>query len=105
MCPESIDLNAINNIVHPQWELSDPNPDLRELFTRFNGLFFENIIPSTITIKWNKRLKVTAGFFDSKLIEIQLSERIFKNRLRKDIVHTLLVNIPIIFVIIFSSHN
>lgn len=37
-----INLDLIENIAHPLWEIFDPDPDLFKLLKRFNYHFFNN---------------------------------------------------------------
>lgn len=105
---ENIDLESIENIVHPQWEIRDPNPDIYMLFIKFNQLFFENKL-NDVLINWNKRMTALGGAFyeaDGGL-EICLSEPILKYRSRKAIIETLLVSITrfLVFIVMHSTFS
>lgn len=83
--------NEKNNfIVSPEWELIDPNPDIRALFQEYDKKYFYSRLGSCI-VEWSKRMTICAGIF--YLREggiIRLSEPLLKYRPRIDMVQTLL---------------
>ena len=44
-----------SSIVDPQWELLDPNPDVRALFIEFNGKYFFGKLDS-VEVRWSPRM-------------------------------------------------
>lgn len=91
------DLNATQNIVHPEWETLDPTPDICALFGAFNVKFFEGKL-SCVQLEWSKKMYSCAGICYSRRnrsgmsCTIRLSEPLLKLRQRKDLVETLLVS-------------
>ena len=43
------------NLVDPEWELIDPNPDIYVLFEEFNKTYFWNAL-SMVEVKWSPRM-------------------------------------------------
>ncbi|KAH8420324.1 hypothetical protein KR009_009209 [Drosophila setifemur] len=88
-------LNQTQNLVHPEWELVDPTPDIFAMFGRFNDKFFQKRL-GAVTLEWSKRMTSCAGICYSrgnsllKVVTIRLSEPLLKLRPRKDLVQTLL---------------
>lgn len=88
----NVDLNAIENIVHPDLELIDPTPDVSLLAKKFNGYFFENRL-NDVKVYWSKKMTSCSGITykrDDK-ITIRLSEPVLRMQKRKSVVETLLV--------------
>lgn len=91
------DLNATQNIVHPEWETLDPTPDIFALFGAFNVKFFEGKL-RCVQLEWSKKMYSCAGICYSRRnnlgmsCTIRLSEPLLKLRDRKDLVETLLVS-------------
>ncbi|GFO16939.1 sprt-like domain-containing protein spartan [Plakobranchus ocellatus] len=79
--------------VDPSLEVSDPNPDIRELFLQFNDQFFWGRL-SGIEVKWSPRMTLCAGLCvyegHGGLCSVRLSLPLLKLRPRKDLVETLL---------------
>lgn len=88
-------LDQTQNLVHPEWELVDPNPDIYAMFTRFDEKFFQRRL-GAVTVEWSKRMYSCAGICYQrgnrfiKTVIIRLSEPLLKLRPRKDLVETLL---------------
>ncbi|XP_017074432.2 DNA-dependent metalloprotease SPRTN [Drosophila eugracilis] len=88
-------LNQTMNLVHPQWELVDPNPDIFSMFVRFDDKFFQKRL-GAVALEWSKRMYSCAGICYQrgnrhfKEIIIRLSEPLLKLRPRKDLVETML---------------
>ena len=51
----STDKSSGLSLIDPQWELIDPNPDIRTLFLQYNGRFFGGRL-SGIEVKWSPRM-------------------------------------------------
>lgn len=89
-------LDQTQNLVHPQWELVDPTPDIFAMFVRFDEKFFQRRL-GAVTVEWSKRMYTCAGICYQrgnryvKEIIIRISEPLLKLRPRKDLVETLLV--------------
>lgn len=90
----NVDLEAIENIVHCDWEWIDPTPDVSAWAKKFNKYFFENIL-SGVEVYWSKKMTSCAGITYKKndSIVIRLSEPVLKFVSRKDIIESLLVSI------------
>lgn len=90
-------LNQTQHLVHPEWELIDPSPDVHAMFVRFNAKFFQNRL-GAVVLEWSKRMYSCAGICYqrsnryTKEVIIRLSEPLLKLRPRKDLVETLLVS-------------
>ncbi|KAH8355443.1 hypothetical protein KR084_006803 [Drosophila pseudotakahashii] len=88
-------LNQTQNLVHPQWELVDPTPDIFAMFIRFDEKFFQQRL-GAVALEWSKRMYSCAGICYQrgnrfvKEVTIRLSEPLLKLRPRKDLVETLL---------------
>ncbi|XP_017050789.1 DNA-dependent metalloprotease SPRTN [Drosophila ficusphila] len=88
-------LNQTVNLVHPQWELVDPTPDIYSMFLRFDEKFFQQRL-GAVALEWSKRMYSCAGICYQrgsayfKEVTIRLSEPLLKLRPRKDLVETLL---------------
>ncbi|XP_041352887.1 DNA-dependent metalloprotease SPRTN-like [Gigantopelta aegis] len=81
------------SLIDPQWELTDPNPDIRALFLQYNDRFFEGRL-SGIEVKWSPRMTLCAGLccYEGRggLCSVRLSLPLLRLRPRKDLVETLL---------------
>nr|XP_002125958.1 sprT-like domain-containing protein Spartan [Ciona intestinalis] len=81
------------NIVDPQWELIDPNPNVFALFQEFNKQFFWKRL-DMVEVRWSPRMTLCAGICSYQghggLCSIGLSQPLLKLRPRKDLVETLL---------------
>ncbi|RUS90566.1 hypothetical protein EGW08_001654 [Elysia chlorotica] len=79
--------------VDPSLEVTDPNPDIRELFLQFNDQFFWGKLLG-IEVKWSPRMTLCAGLCvyegHGGLCSVRLSLPLLKLRPRKDLVETLL---------------
>ncbi|KAH8852407.1 SprT-like domain-containing protein Spartan [Schistosoma japonicum] len=77
----------------PVWDLLDPLPDIRLLFSSFDSQFFGSSLGS-VEVKWSSRMTLCAGVckFQRRhgICSISLSEPLLKFRPRKDLVETLL---------------
>lgn len=96
-----LDLDSIENIAHPFWEILDPNPDIYELFDRFNRLLFDGTFTDehrkSVTLNWFKNARgqlagETRPSNSKRPIEIRMNERILKDVLRKEVIETLIVS-------------
>lgn len=91
----SDDLNATQNLVHPEWETIDPTPDVQALFGAFDTKFFQGKL-RCVQLEWSKRMYQCAGicyYRKNRMgssITIRLSEPLLKLRQRKDLVETML---------------
>jgi hypothetical protein len=44
----------MKSLVDPSLELSDPNPDIHELFAKYDDLFFDGVLKShEVTLEWS----------------------------------------------------
>uniref|UniRef100_A0A1A9VRW7 Protein with SprT-like domain at the N terminus n=1 Tax=Glossina austeni TaxID=7395 RepID=A0A1A9VRW7_GLOAU len=97
LCSSSDDdyLNRTQNLVHPQWEILDPTPDIFALFGQFDDKFFQCRL-KCVTLEWSKRMFSCAGICYSRKnalgmdVTIRLSEPLLKLRSRKDLIETML---------------
>lgn len=96
-----LDLDLTENIAHPYWEILDPNPDINELFERFNNLLFDGTFTDEqrkkVTLNWfeNKRGPLAGETYppnSKKPIRIRMNERVLKPVLRKEVIETLIVS-------------
>uniref|UniRef100_A0A5K4EI56 Protein with SprT-like domain at the N terminus n=1 Tax=Schistosoma mansoni TaxID=6183 RepID=A0A5K4EI56_SCHMA len=80
-------------LADPVWELLDPLPDIRLLFSSFDSQFFGNSL-GCVEVKWSSRMTLCAGVCKFHkpygMCSISLSEPLLKFRPRKDLVETLL---------------
>ena len=45
------------NVVHPRLEVTDPNPDVHELFLQFDGIFFNGALNNRgVEVRWSPRM-------------------------------------------------
>ncbi|XP_052902949.1 DNA-dependent metalloprotease SPRTN-like [Anopheles moucheti] len=92
---KDLDLNSTQNLVHPDWEIKDPTPDIYALFAVFNQKFFQTRL-SCVQLEWSKKMYNCAGICYQrsnrlgKSCIIRLSEPLLKLRPRKDLIQTLL---------------
>lgn len=90
-------LNATQNIVHPDWENIDPTPDIHSLFGAFDIKFFQGKL-KCVELEWSKRMYQCAGICYQRRnrlgasITIRLSEPLLKLRSRRNLIETLLVH-------------
>lgn len=88
-------LNNTQNLVHPDWEVVDPTPDIHVLFPIFDRKFFQGKL-SCVELEWSKKMYSCAGICYQRSNRlgrsciIRLSEPLLKLRARKDLVETLL---------------
>ncbi|XP_039434404.1 DNA-dependent metalloprotease SPRTN [Culex pipiens pallens] len=88
-------LNSTQNLVHPEWEIVEPTPNIHVLFPRFDKKFFQGKL-TCVQLEWSKRMYSCAGICYQKRNRfgmsciIRLSEPLLKLRPRKDLVETLL---------------
>jgi hypothetical protein len=81
------------DVVNPNLEMTDPNPDIYAMFVSFNELFFDGGL-GCVSVHWSKRMTLCAGLCRySKMggCSIHLSQPLLSMRPRKDLVETLLV--------------
>lgn len=81
------------NSCHPDLENIDPNPDVHQLFSQFDQLFFQNLLQNKGTVvRWSTRMTLCAGTcsFDGISNTIALSKPLLSLRPRSDLVNTLL---------------
>lgn len=89
-------LNSTQNLVHPEWEVIDPTPNIRVLFGIFDKKFFQNKL-ECVDLEWSKKMYSCAGICYQRRnrmgmsCTIRLSEPLLKLRSRKDLVETLIV--------------
>lgn len=79
-------------LCHPSLELSDPQPDVRELFLEYNLRFFHRRLDA-VEVAWSKRMTLCAGICYNKRaggVIVRLSEPLLKLRPRSDLINTLL---------------
>lgn len=92
-----LDLDEITNIGHPYWEFLDPNTSIQELFEEFNQLFFDGILEFEVELDWSTSLKNHAGethpakSTQRGRMSINLNEDILRNRIRREVIETLIV--------------
>lgn len=90
------ELNATQNLVHPDWENIDPTPDIYSLFGQFDIKFFQKKL-QCVELEWSKRMYQCAGICYQRRnglgmsIIIRLSEPLLKLRSRRDLIETMLV--------------
>lgn len=83
------------NLVHTDWEVLDPTPDVNSMFRRFDDRFFSRKL-RCVALEWSKKMYSCAGICYMRKnrlgqsITIRLSEPLLKLRPRKDLVQTLL---------------
>ncbi|XP_055588200.1 DNA-dependent metalloprotease dvc-1-like [Uranotaenia lowii] len=88
-------LNNTQNLVHPDWEVIDPTPDIHVLFPIFDRKFFQGRLVC-VQLEWSKKMYSCAGICYQRSNRmgmsciIRLSEPLLKLRSRKDLVETLL---------------
>lgn len=93
---DELDLNATQNIVHPEWENVDPTPDIFSLFGAFDIKFFQGKL-KCVELEWSKKMYQCAGICYQRRnglgmsITIRLSEPLLKLRSRQNLIETLLV--------------
>lgn len=92
-------LKKDESIVDPKLELTDPTPDVHELFEEFDLKYFGGLLARHhVAVEWDNRIYLSAGKFvptclyhHSKPSSVNLSSKLLKYRPRKDLVETLLV--------------
>lgn len=93
---DDLDLNAIGNVAHQNWELLDPTPDIHQLFARFDKKFFRGRLKSVVKLNWSSNLFRVSGLCcptkQANIIFIMLSEPLLKLRSRKEVIEVLLVS-------------
>lgn len=95
LSPRKADLDQTANLVHNEWEMLDPTPDINSMFRRFDDRFFSSKL-RCVELEWSKRMYSCAGICYMRknrmgqAITIRLSEPLLKLRPRKDLVQTLL---------------
>ncbi|CAH8564185.1 unnamed protein product [Dicrocoelium dendriticum] len=85
--------NLTMSLVDPAWELIDPSPDIRALFSNFNAEYFDGSL-GAVEVRWSPRMTLCAGLccYEGRggLCSIRLSEPLLKLRPRSDLIETLL---------------
>ncbi|OAF70079.1 hypothetical protein A3Q56_02168 [Intoshia linei] len=85
--------NEMKSIVDPIYEITDPNPDIYELFNVYNLAYFDRKLDAT-TISWSNRMTLCAGLckynFLTGSCAIRLSKPLLSFRSRKDLIETIL---------------
>lgn len=93
---DDLDLNAIGNVAHQNWELLDPTPDIHQLFARFDKKFFRGRLKGVVKLNWSSNLFRVSGLCcptkQANIIFIMLSEPLLKLRSRKEVIEVLLVS-------------
>uniref|UniRef100_K3X821 SprT-like domain-containing protein n=1 Tax=Globisporangium ultimum (strain ATCC 200006 / CBS 805.95 / DAOM BR144) TaxID=431595 RepID=K3X821_GLOUD len=88
------------DLLSPEYEVLDPNPDLHTLFAEYNTLFFYGKLAGC-EVKWSNRMTLCfqprSGF-----CSIRLSEPLLKLRPRGDMINTLLHEMIHAYVFVFS---
>lgn len=99
-----LDLDEITNIAHPCWEYIQPNPSIHELFDEYNQLFFDGILEFEVDIDWSSLENYNSGETvpaektkKGRRMTIVLNENILRNRMRHEIIETLIVRIIVQF--------
>lgn len=95
-----LDLDEIGNIGHPCWELLQPNPDVHELFSKFNEIFFNGVLESRVNLDWIIDMdgnvageSYTHEFSDvNHRMKINLNEVLLSTRSRRETIEILLVS-------------
>lgn len=103
-----LDLDNLSNIGHPCWEFFDPNPDIQQIFNRFNNLFFDGVLRNRVILEWGTVSNKCAGgtWLPQSLggkIFIVLNESLLRKRLRKEIIEQLLVGTKFSICILFIN--
>lgn len=92
--------NVTENIVDRNLELTDPTPNIHDLFESLDAKYFAGLLSKNLVqLKWSTTIDAhDAGrcMYDESdetksLITIELNERLLKYRTRRDLVETLLV--------------
>lgn len=102
-CKSSPDVieDVTENIVDRNLELTDPTPDIQNLFKSLDIKCFAGLLSkNNVKVKWSTSIDLweagncrTDRWFGKKLISIKLNERLLKFRTRRDLVEILLVDI------------
>eukprot|EP01130_Rhizamoeba_saxonica_P017514 TRINITY_DN8509_c0_g1_i1.p1 TRINITY_DN8509_c0_g1~~TRINITY_DN8509_c0_g1_i1.p1 ORF type:complete len:326 (+),score=44.70 TRINITY_DN8509_c0_g1_i1:277-1254(+) len=82
----------MSGLVNKEYDLIDPNPDIRSLFMQFDALYFSNRLGS-VEVKWSNRMTTCAGlcyYQAGGYCSIKLSEKLLQFRSRKETLETLL---------------
>lgn len=81
------------SLVDPEWELTDPTPDIYGLFMAFNDRFFWGHL-NRVEVRWSPRMTSCAGVcvYEGRhgLCSVRLSAPLLKLRPRSDLIETLL---------------
>jgi len=106
-CSKHTDGNN-GNLLDPEWEVLDPNPDIHALFVQFDKRFFWSSLGS-VELEWSKRMYTCAGIcyyqkrgFAEKC-NIRLSQPLLALRPRGDLVNTLIHEM--IHAFLFVTHS
>lgn len=86
-------VTALGNVCDPSLEMTDPVPDVRQLFLMFNEHVFSGRL-SGVELRWSKTMTRCAGLCSYEgrggLCSVRLSEPLLRLRPRSDLVNTLL---------------
>ncbi|KAJ0406339.1 hypothetical protein ATCC90586_007182 [Pythium insidiosum] len=93
------------DLLAPEFEYLDPNPDIHALFLEYNAVFFDGKLAGC-EVKWSKRMTLCAGLCSyqprSGFCSIRLSEPLLKLRPRSDLINTLLHEMIHAYIFVFS---
>lgn len=64
-------IGGMSGIVDESLELSDPTPDIHQLFVKFNAMFFEGELGGC-EVKWSPRMTLYVSFLVSRFSLIAL---------------------------------
>uniref|UniRef100_A0A1B6LLA3 Protein with SprT-like domain at the N terminus n=1 Tax=Graphocephala atropunctata TaxID=36148 RepID=A0A1B6LLA3_9HEMI len=94
------------SLVDPEWETTDPCPDIHGLFVAFNERFFWGRLLG-VEVRWSPQMTSCAGIcvYEGRngLCSVRLSAPLLKLRPRSDLVETLLHEM--IHAYLFVTHN
>lgn len=126
-----IDLDKVEHLVHPLWEIFDPTPNLVDLFKRFSYLFFDNELkyvnnekaielefPYPVTIKYCQystmgecaglsSFRRTYGKNSTKKgpFRIKLNIRLLEICSRKELIEIILVSMKYVYIKVMAYFN
>ena len=96
------------NLLDPEWEVIDPNPDIHALFVEFDKRFFWSSL-GAVELEWSKRMYTCAGicYYQRRgpfeKCNIRLSQPLLRLRSRGDLVNTLIHEM--IHAFLFVTHK
>ena len=81
------------DLLNPEAEYLDPNPDIHALFLQYNQMFFNGALAG-VELRWSKRMTLCAGLcvYEGRggMCSIRLSQPLLQFRPRSDLINTLL---------------